>query len=209
MAQVFSLFQFLIRLSWVISNTSSLTKLGGTDQVTMKDVLMSVTITDGKLNVKPFDVKFGSYLTTISGSSGVDGSIDYSLKMMVPAGALGSQLNQYAGTNPASEIPLTIGVGGTYSNPKTTLLASEQKQQAKEAVKEAVTQKAEEKGKEAVTQIVEGAKPKDLVNSLLKPRKDSTQATTPRDTAKTSAQEDAKKLLHNKVNGLLKKKKNN
>ena len=202
--------QATLTQSKLISGVTSLTKLNDTDQVSMKDVLMNASISDGRLSVKPFDVKFGTYLTTITGSSGVDGSIDYSMKMMVPAGKLGSQfsglVNQYAGTNNStSEIPLNIGLTGTYKDPKTTLIAQEQKQQ----VKEAVMQKAEEKGKEVVQQAIEGTKPKDIVNSILKPKKDSTQTQTPQDTAKTSTQEDAKKLLQNKVNGLLKKKKNN
>ncbi len=204
--------------SKLVSGVTSLTKLNDTDQVTLKDVLMSASITNGRLSVKPFDVKFGSYVTTVAGSTGVDGSIDYSLKMMVPAGKLGAQfssfVNQYAGTNNSTtEIPLNIGVGGTYKDPKTTLIAQEQKQQAKEAVKEVVTQKAEEKSKEVIQQAVQGTNPKDIVNNILKPKKDSTAAQTtpktPQDSAKQNVQQEAQKLLQNKVNGLLKKKKNN
>ncbi len=204
--------QAALTQSKLVSGVTSLTQLNDTDQVSLKDVLMSASISDGRLSVKPFDVKFGSYVTTVSGSTGVDGTIDYSLKMMVPAGQLGSQfnslVNQYTGTNNSTtEIPLTIGVGGTYNNPKTTLMAQEQKQQAKEAVKEAVTQKAEEKSQEAIQQAIEGTNPKDIVNNILKPKKDSTQSPV-QDTAKTSVQQDAQKLLQNKLNGLLKKKKN-
>jgi len=178
---------------------------------------MSAAIDNGRLSVKPFDVKFGSYVTTVAGSTGVDGSIDYTLKMMVPAGQLGAQfngfVNQYAGTNNStSEIPVTIGVGGTYKDPKTALIASEQKQQAKEAVKEAATQKAEATSKEVIKQATEGTAPKDIVNNILKPKKDSTQTTTPatpQDSAKVNAQQETQKVLQNKLNGLLKKKKNN
>ena len=121
--------------------------------------------------------------------------------MMVPAGQLGAQfnsfVNQYAGTtNSTTEIPLTIGVGGTYKDPKTTLIAQEQKQQAKEAVKEAVTQKAEEKSQEAIKQAIEGSNPKEMVNNILKPKKDTTQTpTTPQDTVKTTTQQEAQKVL--------------
>jgi hypothetical protein len=205
--------QAALTQSKLISGVTSFTKLNDTDQVSLKDVLMSASISDGRLSVKPFEVKFGSYLTTISGSTGLDGTIDYALKMMVPASQLGSQfnslVNQYAGTNnTTTEIPLTIGIGGTYNNPKTTLMAQEQKQQAKETVKEAVTQKAEETSKEVVQQAIEGTNPKDIVNSILKPKKDSTQSPN-QDSTKTSVQQDAQKLLQNKLNGLLKKKKNN
>ncbi|MEK6780983.1 MAG: AsmA-like C-terminal region-containing protein [Bacteroidota bacterium] len=202
--------QAALTQSKLVSGVTSLTKLSDTDEVTLKDVLISASISDGRLSVKPFDVKFGNYVTTVAGSTGMDGTINYSLKMMVPAGQLGSQFNNFVNqntgtTNATTEIPLTIGVGGTYNDPKTTLMAQEQKQQAKEAV----AQKAEEKGKEAIQQAVEGTKPKDIVNSILKPKKDSTQSPTQQDTAKTSVQKDAQKLLQNKLNTLLKKKKNN
>ena len=200
--------------SKLVSGVTSLTKLNDTDQVSLKDVLMTASISDGRLSVKPFDVKFGNYVTTVAGSTGVDGTISYTLKMMVPAGQLGTQfnsfVNQYAGSNNSTtEIPLTIGVGGTYKDPKTTLLAQEQKQQAKEAVKEAVTQKAEEKGKVVIEEAIKGTNPKDIVNNILKPKKDSTVTQTPQDSAKTNVQQETQKLLQNKLNGLLKKKKNN
>ena len=83
--------QATVTQSKLISGITSLTKLDNTDEVTLKDVLMSAAITNGRLTVKPFDVKFGSYTTNVTGSSGLDGSIDYTLKMNVPAGKLGAQ----------------------------------------------------------------------------------------------------------------------
>ncbi|MCU0419880.1 MAG: hypothetical protein MUC38_09495 [Cyclobacteriaceae bacterium] len=198
--------QAALTKSSLVSSVTSLTKLENTDQVTLRDVLMSASISNGKLSVKPFDVKFGNYVTNISGSTGLDGTIDYQLKMNVPAGKLGSQfqgfLAQYGGaTNPNNEIPLTIGLGGTYANPKTTLLMSEQKEQ----VKQAVAQAAEEKGKEAVDKIMAGEKPKDVLNNLLKggAKTDSTKAKD-----STATKTDPAKQLQNKLNNLLKKKKN-
>jgi uncharacterized protein involved in outer membrane biogenesis len=140
--------QAALTQSKLISGITSLTKLEDANEVTLKDVLMSATIKDGQLSVKPFDVKFGNYVTTVSGSSGLDGGINYSLKMNVPAGKLGSQfqslVNQYTGSNNStSEIPLQIGLGGSFTDPKVTLLAQEQKEQ----VKEAITTAAQEKEK--------------------------------------------------------------
>ncbi|MGC4023261.1 MAG: AsmA-like C-terminal region-containing protein [Cyclobacteriaceae bacterium] len=188
--------------SKLISGVTSLTSLKDADNVTLKDVLMSASIKDGKLSVKPFNVKFGSYLTAISGSTALDGTIDYSLKMNVPAGKLGSQfqglVNQYTGSNNSTTtIPLTIGLGGTFTNPKTTLVSQEQKQQ----VKEAVTNVAKEKGKEALKQAVENTPAKDLVNNLLG-KKDTTKVK--KDSTKTGVQD----VLQNKLQNLLKKKKN-
>lgn len=193
--------------SKLVAGISSLTNLSNTEQVTLKDVLMTASISNGRLSVKPFDVKFGSYATTISGSTGLDQSIDYSIKMMVPAGQMGAQLqglvNQYAGTtNPTDKIPVTIGLGGTFKDPKTKIISAEQQEQ----VKQAVTKAAEQKGQEAVKQLTEGAKPEDVVKNILGG------GTKPADTTKKKKDSTAKptdpvnNLLQNKLNNLLKKK---
>jgi hypothetical protein len=95
---------------------------------------------------------------------------------------------------------LTIGVGGTFKNPKTSLVTAEQKQQ----VKEAVTQAIETKAQEAVKEVLSGEKPQDVVknilNSVTKP--DTTKA---KDTTKT---EPPINQLQNKLQNLLKRKKN-
>lgn len=198
--------QAALTQSKLVSGITSLTKLENSDKVTLKDVLMSAAIDNGRLSVQPFDVQFGSYKTTVAGSTGLDGSISYTLKMNVPAGKLGGQLqgfvNQQTGSNNStSEIPVTIGVGGTYNDPKTSLVMQEQKQQ----VKEAVTAVVQEKSKEVVQEALKGTEPKEIVSNLLKGNKpDSTQQKT--DSTKTAP---AEQLLQNKLNSLLKKKKNN
>jgi hypothetical protein len=188
----------------LVSSITSLTKLNNTDNVSLQDVLMSATITDGRLSVKPFNVKFGDYVTTISGSSGLDKSLDYTIKMMVPAGQLGSQfqgfLNQATGSqNSTSEIPVTIGLTGLFSAPKTTLLMQEQKQQ----VKEAVTNVAVDKGKEVLKDVIKDTPAKDLVNGILGggTKKDSTKT----DTTKADP---VKEALQNKLNKFFRKKNN-
>jgi len=202
--------QAALTQSKLVSGITSLTKLDDANEVTLKDVLMSASIKDGQLNVKPFNVKFGNYVTTVSGSTGLDGAINYGLKMNVPAGKLGSQfqglVNQYTGgNNSTSDIPLNIGLGGSFTDPKVTLLAQEQKEQ----VKQAVTTAAQEKGKEAVQDLLNGGKPKDALNNLLNPKKDSAAAqSTSKDSTKTDLKQDAQKALENKLQNLLKKKKN-
>jgi len=205
--------QAALTQSKLVAGITSLTKLDDTNQVTLKDVVMSAQIKDGRLSVKPFNVKFGDYVTTVSGSSGLDMSLAYNLKMMVPAGKLGSQMqsfvNQYTGsTSSTSEIPLNIGMGGTFTDPKFSLLASEQKQQ----VQQAVTEAAQQKGQEAVDQLLKGDKPQDVLNSIVGGgKKDTTKTTNPADTTKKDAVNQIinNPELKNKLNNLLKKKKNN
>lgn len=189
--------------SKLVAGITSLTKLDNSDMVSLKDVLMSASISNGRLSVKPFDVKFGSYATTISGSTGLDGSLDYSLKMMVPAGQLGSQiqgfLNQSTGSsNPTDKIPVTIGLGGTYNDPKTRLIATEQKEQVKKAV--------EQKSQEAVKQVLQGDKPEDVLKNILSGNKAKPDSTK-KDSAKQKQQAPVQEL-QNKLQNLLKKKNN-
>jgi hypothetical protein len=83
-------------------------------------------------------------------------------------------------------------------------------QEQKQQVKEAVTVVAQEKAKEVVQEALKGTEPKDIVNNLLKGNKpdstSQTQTQQPKDTTKAPPVE---QLLQNKLNSLLKKKKNN
>jgi hypothetical protein len=206
--------QAALTQSKLVSGITSLTKLENTEQVSLKDVIMSATINDGRLSVKPFDVKFGDYLTNVSGSTSLDGSISYLLKMTVPAGKLGSELqgfiNKNTGAkNSTSEIPISIALGGTYKDPKPTLLTQEQTAQ----VKEALTNVAEEKGQQAIDNALKGDKPEDIIGGLLgtkkdtsKSKKDTTQVKA--DSTKTDLKQETQKVLQDKLQNLLKKKKN-
>lgn len=198
--------QAALKDSKLISGITSLTKLNDANEVTMKDVLMSAAIKDGRLSVKPFDVKFGNYKTTVTGSTGLDQSIDYTLKMDVPAGKLGTQLNSFltdktgAKTDPNGNVPVTIGLGGSVTNPSPKLIMDEQKQQ----VKEAATAVVKEEGTKAIEKAVKGTEAEKIVGTILGK---SDTSKTKSDTTQTQQQkqvEDAKSL----IKGLLKKKKN-
>lgn len=201
--------QAALKDSKLVSGITALTKLDNTSDVTLRDVLMSATIKDGRLSVKPFDVSLGNYKTTIVGSSGLDGSIDYVFKMNVPASKLSNQVagfaSKYTGSSadPNRPIPLTIGVGGKYNDPKTTLILDEQREQAKAAV----TTAAKEEATKKVTELAKGTEAEKLVNAVLggeKKASDSTKSTTVKEDLTKKAQEEAAK----KIKSLLKKKKN-
>ncbi len=204
--------QAALKESKILSSITSLTKLDNTDEVTFKDVMMSATLKDGRMSVKPFDVKFGNYKTTVAGSTGLDKSIDYTLKMDVPAGKLGTQLNSFiasktgAKTDPNGTIPITIGLGGTVTDPTPKLLMDEQKEQ----VKEAAVETAKEEGAKALEKAVKGTEAEKVVKDILGTSKDSTKATPADSTATTPTAEDAQQKLEEeakkKIQNLLKKK---
>lgn len=134
-----------------IGSLTSVSSLSDTEEVSIKDILMDVTIEDGKVNVKPFDMKLAGYSATVSGSSFLDGTLDYNLKVDVPAGKLGAAANnliaQYtggSGSDGNTVIPLSFGIGGTHTDPKPTLKTTVQKQQVVDLAKNVAKDKVEE-----------------------------------------------------------------
>uniref|UniRef100_UPI004047923B hypothetical protein n=1 Tax=Roseivirga sp. TaxID=1964215 RepID=UPI004047923B len=223
--------------SQIMAGLTSLTKLSKISATTLDKIKMSAEIKDGRLFVKPFDVNLGSYKTTVEGSTGIDGSINYTLGMDVPAGQMGTQLNslvsQVTGGKVSAggdNIRLNIGLGGTYSKPefglrsvgasdgtniKSAVTASVKAQvdEKKEEAKKQVTAKADQ-AKDSATVVLDAKKAelKTQADSLLKSQKDSLAATlaTKAGVNKDSVDkklEDAKKKAESAIKGLLKKKK--
>ena len=60
----------------------------------INDVVIAVQIKDGQMEVAPFTAYFGDYKTLISGSTGIDGAMNFGLNMEVPAGIIGTSVNQ-------------------------------------------------------------------------------------------------------------------
>lgn len=223
--------------SQIISGLTSLTKLSKISTTTLDKIKMSAEIRDGRLFVKPFDVNLGSYATTIEGSTGIDGSINYSLGMDVPAGQIGTQLNslvsQFTGGKVSAagdNVRLNIGVDGTYNKPefglrsvgasdgtniKSAVTASVQAQvdAKKEEAKQQVNTKVDQ-AKDSANVVLDAKKDeiKTQADSLLKSQKDSLAANlaTKAGVNKDSVDkklEDAKKKAESAIKGLLKKKK--
>jgi F0F1-type ATP synthase membrane subunit b/b' len=107
-------------------------------------------IKDGRLNLEPFDTKINAVSTNISGSTGLDQTIDYKWKMQIPRSMFGSaansaltgllgQANAAAGTNVAlgEKINVTALFAGTVTKPtvKTSM-----KDDGKSAVTTVTTQ---------------------------------------------------------------------
>jgi hypothetical protein len=95
----------------------------------MRAIKAAFTIEKGRLFVKPFDVNVGDVARTVSGSNGIDQSLDYDLALAVPTSLLGSSANQAisklaanagrAGIDLGSAEAVSIGVKvtGSITNP--------------------------------------------------------------------------------------------
>lgn len=113
--------------SKILETVTSLTRLKDVNTVALKNLNIPIVIQDGRMEVKPFDLRLWDYETNIRGSAGFDGSINYLLNMQVPAGQFGAQANSILATISGTEssestmIPIAINLGGTYNQPKISL----------------------------------------------------------------------------------------
>lgn len=132
----------------------ALTKLNFLDDPTLKSLRTAFQIRDGRLFVQPFDVKLGETTMNVSGSNGLDQSLQYTLKLQVPRSMMGSGANQalsglvskagQAGFD-LSAVPvidLGLQLGGTVTSPSVKADVGSVASSVKEGVQQAVTQKA-------------------------------------------------------------------
>ena len=133
------------------------TKLTILKNPTMETIRTAFQIRDGRLSVAQFPVKLGPITMLVSGSNGIDQTMQYNLQLKVPR-SLATPFSK-AGLNlsAAPEIPLAIQITGPVTNPSVKVdvgsLASSVTQGATGAVKQSLSRAA----RGAVTQKVDSA----------------------------------------------------
>ena len=99
-----------------VANVGAIDKLAevlGNDKlrnITAKDVKISFTIRDGRVNTSPFDISMGDINMTLSGSTGLDQSIDYRARVALPDKVGGGVVSD-----------VTAVIGGTFTAPTVTV----------------------------------------------------------------------------------------
>lgn len=96
---------------------------------TLNAIRSTLEIKDGRLHVKPFSVGVGDFRLGVTGSNGVDGSMDYALSLAVPRALLGGAADQAVrglisqagrvGVNleAADSVEVSVTLGGTVTDP--------------------------------------------------------------------------------------------
>ena len=90
----------------------------------VKDMTLDFTIKDGRVETKPFDIKMGDYTLNLSGSTGLDQTIDYSGKVKLPTSV----------GNISKLMTLDLKIGGSFTSPKVSVDTKSMANQAVEAV---------------------------------------------------------------------------
>ena len=92
----------------------------------VKNLNLDFTIKDGRVTTKPFDITMGDYVMNLSGTTGLDQTIDYKGKITLPASA--------GVVSKLGTVDMTIG--GTFTSPKVAIdMESHAKQAAQQAAK--------------------------------------------------------------------------
>lgn len=192
----------------------------------IKDVALSMKIQDGRLSIKPFSVTIAGNKAVVSGSSGLDGTIDYAMALKVPTGQAGKAVNQAlakftGGKDLVSDfLDLDIGIGGTFDDPKVKLLgakpgggagslANNLKKKVKEKAEKKIAE-AKEKVDKKVTEVKQKAEEKkEEVKKEVTEKVDKEKAKVEEkvEEKKVETKKKAEKKGKKKVNSLLNKKK--
>ena len=181
--------------STMLKALSSNLKFIDLNKVNLNDIKAALTFKDGKVNVKPFDIKYQDIKAVVSGTHGFDQIMDYNIKFNVPAKYLGKEANAFiAKMSPADaakfdNIPINAIVNGSFSSPK---VSTDMKTVMTNLTVQLAKQQSDKLLKKGTSELDK------LLNSSKK---------TDTDTTKTNTQkEDIKKKAGDLLNGLFKKK---
>ena len=162
-------------------------------KLNLNDLKAALTFKDGKVNVKPFDIKYRDIKVNVGGQHGFDQTMNYNIKFDVPAKYLGTDANKLiAKLTPAESaklenIPVNAVLSGNFKNPKVST-----------DMKQAITN--------LTAQLVKSQKDK-LMNQGTNALGNLLNGTKSKDTVKTRQNEEVKTKAKDLLNGLFGKKK--
>ena len=108
----------------IINLVADIVKKPSLKETKVKNLNLDFTINNGRVTTKPFEVKLGDYVMNLSGTTGLDQTIDYKGKITLPASA--------GAVAKLGTVDMTIG--GTFTSPKVGIdMESLAKQAAQQA----------------------------------------------------------------------------
>lgn len=161
-------------------------------KLNLNDLNAALTFKDGKVNVKPFDLKYQDIKVSIGGTHGFDQNMNYNLKFDVPAKYLGTEVNNLiaklapADANKVESVPINAILGGNFKAPKITT-----------DIKQATTSLVNNLVKQQKEKLVSGGKDalNNIISNATKPKADSTKTDVKTD-VKTKANSLIKDLFN-------------
>jgi hypothetical protein len=199
-----------------IASTLHVTEL---EKISLKDVRTYFEFSNGKMLIKPFNVKIKDIEMEIGGLQGFDESLNYTINLKLPRELMGQQGNQLVNnlvsTVNSKGIPLKVGemvnlkleMGGTIKSPAIKVdlkqggetLAAQMKEQVQEFAQAKIdsAKTAAKDTLESIKKQLGNAAKEELKNHLFGKDTISTDSTAPKKNPTKDVKESAKGLLNN------------
>ena len=116
--------------------------------LSVKDLKLPFSITDGRVHTKPFDMNTGVGKMNLTGSTGIDQTIDYSVKLDLPENTLNGK---------AGNLKANVKIKGTFANPKIEIDTQEMINQVVDEAKAEANEKISEELQKQIDKIKEEA----------------------------------------------------
>ena len=167
------------------SNSEMLSALGSqvkfldVNKLNLNDIKAAITFANGKVNIKPFKLKYQDIVAEIGGSHGFDQNMKYDIKMDVPAKYFGSEVTKLLDklspgeANKIKNIPITALMTGNFKNPK---VSTDMKQATTNLASQIVKLQKEKlinQGTSALGNILSGKKNPNDTTKTKDPKKDA------------------------------------
>lgn len=137
----------LERLSEILKNPS----LASLD---VGKVDLKFKIEDGRVMVEPFDINAGNVNATVSGSNGLDQSLDYKMDMKIPVSRIkASNLLGKIGASSGGKVDVGVNIGGTFTDPKISTSLGDIVNNVIDNIKNQITDKVEEVKQDAIDKV--------------------------------------------------------
>jgi hypothetical protein len=166
-------------------------------KVNLNDLKAALTFSNGKVNLKPVQLKYKDVAVQFSGAHGFDQSMDYNVKFDVPAKYLGTDVNNLiAKLTPADakkieSVPVAATITGNFKNPK---IKTDVKQAVSNLTAQLIKQQKESLVKQGTNVLG------NILGNATNPKpKDTTKTTAPKtNEVKTKAETILKDLFNKK-----------
>lgn len=168
----------------------------------LNDLKARLEFSNGRVNVKPFNITYKDIGIVASGSHGFDKTMTYNAVFNVPAKYLGKEVNQLISkiNDPEANkisIPITANISGTFTSPKvTTDLTSGVTNLTKQLI-EIEKQRLLNQGKKEITNLLEG------LTGVKTPTVTDTTSTQTHPTKKDSTAAKTNNTINESVKGIL------
>lgn len=167
------------------SKTPLLSKLGeqvkflNIDKLSLRDVSTVLKFNNGNIEVQPFDFDVKGINITVDGRHGLDKSINYNLKMDVPARYLGSEVSNLLSKLDPEEaenttVALPVNLSGTITNPNISVDTKAAVSTLTQKLIEKQKQDLKDKGTDILKDLIGGGNTPTDSTSNGKPQKPTT-----------------------------------